>query len=101
MGYDEIVYMMKEFSIEDEVIIPGWIIEEDLPYVYTGAEAFIFPSHYEGCVPNPLGTFSTISWSTGGYRHSYWLTSHQATPNSTAISATFFAASLSDMPRVS
>lgn len=47
-GYDEVNYMMNEFGIENDVIILGWINEVDLPCVYEGATAFVFPSVYEG-----------------------------------------------------
>ena len=47
-GYDEINYMVDEFDLEEEVMLPGWIKEEDIPYLYQGADAFIFPSLYEG-----------------------------------------------------
>lgn len=32
----------------DRVILPGYVDTEDLPRLYSGAEAFVFPSHYEG-----------------------------------------------------
>ena len=47
-GYDEVKYMINEFDLEDEVIMPGWVEENDMPYLYSGAEAFVFPSLYEG-----------------------------------------------------
>jgi len=47
-GFDEINYIIEEFNLDDEVIITGWIPEEDMPYIYNGAMAFIFPSLYEG-----------------------------------------------------
>lgn len=47
-GYDEVKYVIQEFNINKEVIMPGWIQEEDMPYIYNGATAFIFPSKYEG-----------------------------------------------------
>jgi len=47
-GYDEVKYVIQEFNINGEVIMPGWIAEEDMPYIYNGATAFIFPSRYEG-----------------------------------------------------
>jgi glycosyltransferase involved in cell wall biosynthesis len=31
-----------------EIVFPGFIPEEDLPTLYSAAEAFAFPSHYEG-----------------------------------------------------
>jgi len=47
-GFDEVNYVIQEFNLNQEVIITGWIPEEDLPYIYNGASAFIFPSLYEG-----------------------------------------------------
>lgn len=47
-GYDETKYMIEEFGLESEVIMTGWAEEYDLPYLYSGAEAFVFPSIYEG-----------------------------------------------------
>jgi glycosyltransferase involved in cell wall biosynthesis len=47
-GYDETNYMINEYAVGNEVILPGWVKEEDLPYFYNGADAYIFPSNYEG-----------------------------------------------------
>jgi glycosyltransferase involved in cell wall biosynthesis len=47
-GYDEVKYAIKEYGLDDDVIMPGWIEEKDMPYLYNGADAFIFPSLYEG-----------------------------------------------------
>jgi len=47
-GYDETNYMIEEFGLDKEVIMPGWIPEEEVPYFYSGADAFVFPSRYEG-----------------------------------------------------
>ncbi|MFH1427801.1 MAG: glycosyltransferase family 1 protein [Patescibacteria group bacterium] len=47
-GYDEVKYVIQEFNIANKVIMPGWIDEEDIPYIYNGAEAFIFPTKFEG-----------------------------------------------------
>ncbi|MCU0679054.1 MAG: glycosyltransferase family 4 protein, partial [Planctomycetes bacterium] len=47
-GYDETNYMIEQYRLDDEVIMPGWVDEEDLPFFYAGATAFIFPSFYEG-----------------------------------------------------
>lgn len=46
-GYDEVHYLIREYNLDDEVLMPGWIDEKDMPYVYSGADAFVFPSHYE------------------------------------------------------
>jgi len=47
-GYDEVNYVIEEFNISSRVIMPGWAEEEDLPYIYNGATAFIFPTKHEG-----------------------------------------------------
>jgi glycosyltransferase involved in cell wall biosynthesis len=47
-GYDETNYMINEYAVDNEVILPGWVKEEDLPFFYNGADAYIFPSNYEG-----------------------------------------------------
>ncbi len=47
-GYDEIKYMIEEFGIENEVIILGWVEENDLPFIFNKALCFIFPSFFEG-----------------------------------------------------
>jgi glycosyltransferase involved in cell wall biosynthesis len=48
LGYDEIKYAIREFDLVDDVIIPGWIKEIDVPFIFAGADAFVFPSLYEG-----------------------------------------------------
>lgn len=35
-------------GIEDRVVLPGYIADEDLAALYSGAEAYAFPSLYEG-----------------------------------------------------
>lgn len=47
-GFDEVNYIINDLELEDDVIMPGWIEEKDMPYIYSGAEAFIFPSKHEG-----------------------------------------------------
>jgi glycosyltransferase involved in cell wall biosynthesis len=47
-GYDEIKYMIREFDIVNKVVMPGWVDETDVPYLYNGASVFVFPSNYEG-----------------------------------------------------
>ncbi|MCX6796581.1 MAG: glycosyltransferase family 1 protein, partial [Candidatus Falkowbacteria bacterium] len=46
--YDDTNYAIQEFGLTDEVIMTGWVDENDLPYFYNGSSAFIFPSNYEG-----------------------------------------------------
>ena len=47
-GYDEIQYVIEEFNLNKDVLMPGWVAEEDVPYILNGASAFIFPSKHEG-----------------------------------------------------
>ena len=47
-GFDEIKYQIEQFNLNNRVIMPGWIPEKDMPYIYSGARAFIFPSRHEG-----------------------------------------------------
>lgn len=47
-GFDEIKYTITAYQLTSEVIITGWVDENDLPYIFAQAEAFIFPSNYEG-----------------------------------------------------
>lgn len=47
-GFDEVKYSIEEFDLEREVIMPGWVEESDLPYIFNGASAFIFPTRHEG-----------------------------------------------------
>lgn len=47
-GFDEVKYVIREYNINDDIIITGWVPELDLPYFYSGAAAFVFPSLYEG-----------------------------------------------------
>jgi len=48
LGFDEIKYTIEEFDFNSEVIVTGWAPEEDMPYLYSGASLFVFPSLYEG-----------------------------------------------------
>lgn len=47
-GYDEVKYAIEEFNLGSDVIMTGWVREEDLPYIFQGASAFVFPSKHEG-----------------------------------------------------
>ncbi len=38
----------RELGIEQYVITPGWIAEEDIPLLYAAATVFVYPSRYEG-----------------------------------------------------
>jgi len=47
-GYDEVKYLIEEYNLVNDVIMPGWVDEEDVPFLYNGASAFIFPTKHEG-----------------------------------------------------
>ncbi len=47
-GYDEVKYIIEEYNLSRSVLMPGWVIEEDLPAIFSGALAFIFPTLHEG-----------------------------------------------------
>jgi glycosyltransferase involved in cell wall biosynthesis len=38
----------RELGIEDYIVTPGWIAEEDKPALYSAATVFVYPSRYEG-----------------------------------------------------
>jgi len=52
--YKPIFDLISELKLEDDVIFTGYIPEEDLPALYNGASAFVFPSLYEGFGLPPL-----------------------------------------------
>ncbi|MBU1131715.1 glycosyltransferase family 4 protein [Patescibacteria group bacterium] len=39
---------MKKFKIENEIIFPGWVSDDDLPIFLNNADLFVFPSIFEG-----------------------------------------------------
>lgn len=46
---------MKEVGLSEESVrLLGWVAEEDKPALYSGANAFLFPSLYEGFGLPPL-----------------------------------------------
>lgn len=47
-GFDEVKYAIEEFNLNKDIVMPGWVEEYDLPYIYNGAAAFIFPTKHEG-----------------------------------------------------
>ncbi len=47
-GYKEIISKAREWGLENEIIFPGYVSDEDIVYLYNGAEFFIYPSLLEG-----------------------------------------------------
>jgi len=47
-GFDDIKYSIFGYHLENDIMTTGWIRENDLPYIFSQARAFVFPSNYEG-----------------------------------------------------
>lgn len=52
--YDEILESVRTLGLERYVIFTGYVADEDMPYLYNGAELFVYPSFYEGFGLPPL-----------------------------------------------
>ncbi len=46
--YDEIDAAVARLELAEDVVMPGFVRDEDLPSLYTGADLLAFPSLYEG-----------------------------------------------------
>ena len=46
--YGDIFETLRESGLTDDVVFTGYVREEDIPVLYSGAEFFVFPSLYEG-----------------------------------------------------
>ncbi len=51
---DEVYRLVEELKLGDMVRFLGYVVDEDLPALYSGAECFIYPSLYEGFGLPPL-----------------------------------------------
>lgn len=51
---DRILQEISTLKLSDEVCFTGYIPDEDLPFIYNGADLFAFPSLYEGFGIPPL-----------------------------------------------
>jgi glycosyltransferase involved in cell wall biosynthesis len=47
-GYEEIRKVIDDSLFKNDIITPGWVENNDLPYLMSSAEGFVFPSLYEG-----------------------------------------------------
>jgi len=50
----EVFNTAKETGLNNEIIFTGYVSDEDLPYIYNGADIFVYPSFYEGFGFPPL-----------------------------------------------
>lgn len=48
LGSNRIQQTINRWGLGNDVIILGWVVNEDLPYIMSKTEIFIFPSFYEG-----------------------------------------------------
>ncbi len=46
--YESIFDSVRELGLDNRVLFPGFVHDEDLPALYTLADLFVFPSLYEG-----------------------------------------------------
>lgn len=52
--YDRIFDELKYSNNRDRIVITGYVPDEYMPYIYSGAEALVYPSFYEGFGLPPL-----------------------------------------------
>lgn len=52
--YGQCQSLVRLLNLNGEVVFTGFIDEEDLAYIYSGADLFVYPSHYEGFGLPPL-----------------------------------------------
>ena len=52
--YEGLFTLVDDLNLRDKVIFTGYVAEKDLPALYSGAQAFVFPSLYEGFGLPPL-----------------------------------------------
>ena len=53
-SYEELRLLVGQWGLENAVRFPGFVPQEDMPYLYNAAELFVYPSLYEGFGLPPL-----------------------------------------------
>jgi glycosyltransferase involved in cell wall biosynthesis len=51
---DMLFSQILDLELQDEIILTGFILDDDLPLIYKAADALVFPSFYEGFGYPPL-----------------------------------------------
>ena len=46
--------LVRQMGLDNDIVFPGYVAEDDLPALYNGAAAFVFPSLFEGFGLPPL-----------------------------------------------
>jgi len=52
--FDEVFNLVEELRLQEQVKFTGYVADADLPALYSAAEAFVYPSLYEGFGLPPL-----------------------------------------------
>lgn len=52
--YEKIFKTIEELKLQHKIILTGYVKNEDLPFLYSGAKVFVYPSFYEGFGLPPL-----------------------------------------------
>lgn len=47
-GWEAAAWYIQRHGLENDIIRPGYVSDNDLPYWYAAADALLFPSYYEG-----------------------------------------------------
>ena len=47
-GYGETAQVARELGVQDDVLLPGYVRDDDLPHLLRGADLFVFPTLHEG-----------------------------------------------------
>ena len=50
----EVLETIQKLNLRSDVILTGYVPDDELPYMYQGSELFVFPSLYEGFGLPPL-----------------------------------------------
>lgn len=47
-GKPEMLRKIKDYGLQDRVIVAGWVPDKEIPLLYSAADAYVHPSLYEG-----------------------------------------------------
>lgn len=48
VGYERVLRLVRQYQLEQDILVTGWVDEEKLQQLYCHAAAFVMPSLYEG-----------------------------------------------------